>query len=68
MTREYCQKCPWFNATMGYLGPEDSRWTADDRCVCKDCKLRSQCEELGPKNIVTCLILTEERFRKYLSN
>jgi len=66
MTRKYCERCPWFNATLGYLEPDDPTWTPEDKCACKDCKLRPECETSGPKDMLTCLLSTEGRFQQAL--
>lgn len=68
MTREYCERCPWFDANLGYLEADHSYWESNNSsCVCKDCFMRSECEITGPKDSLTCVLLTEERIKKLIN-
>jgi len=57
MTKEYCEQCPFFTDSLGYIEPDDCYWKEhpDFECVCKKCPRREQCEKDGPQDFMVCL-------------
>lgn len=67
MTQEYCERCPWFNHSLGYLEDSDYWESHKSGCACQDCTYRQECEATGPKDLLTCLVLgLDERRAKVL--
>lgn len=68
-TKEYCERCPWFDHILGYLEPTDPYWQEyDAKCACEDCPDREECETTGPKDIAGCLAQAIIRKRKIQDN
>jgi len=56
MTKEYCERCPFFDAPLGYLEPDHPYWKQQPtECACKECLDREHCEQYGPKTLRECI-------------
>jgi len=57
MTKEYCGRCPFFTANLGYLESDHPYWKehSNTECVCKNCSRRQQCEKDGPQDFMVSL-------------
>jgi hypothetical protein len=56
-TREFCQKCPFFDYKLGWRNPDDSYWKEHlSECACQKCVFRKECEDKGPKSLIDCLM------------
>jgi hypothetical protein len=63
-TREYCEKCPFFDHNLGWKEASDPYWETHiaGGCACRNCPDRLDCEANGPKDLRSCL--TSELLRR----
>ncbi len=56
MTKEYCERCPFFNHNLGYIEAGAPYWQKyPANCVCAKCPHRTECEQQGPRQLSECI-------------